>query len=88
VSESGPTYAKGPNNRGKRISEVVLDAGGTTLTSGPTNLIHYTGTGRATVSGLAAGPDGLYFTDLYRDLGATDPSDRGAQVLRIKWVGP
>ena len=88
VTESGPTYANGPTTRGKWITEFVLNAAGTALDSGPTRLIEYTGTGRATVSGLAFGPDGLYFTDLYKDHGATSASDTGAQVLRIKWVGP
>ena len=42
-----------------------------------TTLVEYAGTGRATVVGLAAGPDGLYFTELYRDEGATSPIDAG-----------
>lgn len=86
VTESGPTYASGPQVDGKRVTEFVLDAEGD-LVSGPTTLVEYTGTGRATAAGLAAGPDGLYFTDLYRDLGASGPTDRGAQILRIRWVG-
>ena len=55
VSESGPTYANGPQVNGKRISEFVLDAGGALPRTGPTPLIEYTGTGRATASGLAFG---------------------------------
>ena len=47
-----------------------------------------TGTGRATAVGLTAGPDGLYFSELYRDLGATTASAPGARILRIRWVGP
>ena len=88
VSESGPTYANGPQVNGKRISEFVLDAGGALVGTGPTPLIEYTGTGRATASGLAFGPDGLYFTTLYRDLGAAGPTDSGAQILRIRYVAP
>ena len=38
--------------------------------------------------GLAAGPDGLYFNTLYKDLNVTNPTERGAQVLRVRWVGP
>ena len=45
VSESGPTYAAGPQANGKRIVEFVLDANGNRL-SGPTTLIQYSGTGR------------------------------------------
>ncbi|MGE3107674.1 MAG: PQQ-dependent sugar dehydrogenase [Phycisphaerales bacterium] len=86
VSESGPTWATGPQGNGKRISEFVLDAAGN-LVSGPTPLIEYVGGGKATVVGLTAGPDGLYFTDLYKDLGYASPIDRGANILRVKFVG-
>ena len=30
--------------------------------------VEYNGSGRATAVGLASGPDGLYFTDLYKDI--------------------
>ena len=85
VTESGPTYATGTNPQ-KRVVEFVVGAGGNYV-SGPTALIHYTGTGQATAVGLAAGPDGLYLTDLYKDLGASTPIDAGASVLRIKYRG-
>lgn len=84
VTESGATWATGPGD--KRVVEFVLDAGGA-LVSGPTKLIEYNGSGKASCSGLAAGPDGLYFTDLYKDEGYTSPIDVGANVLRIKYVG-
>lgn len=86
VTESGPTYAGGPQTNGKRISEFVLDAGGA-LVAGPAPFVEYDGAGRATACGLAAGPDGLYFSDLYLDLGAATPVDRGANILRVKFVG-
>jgi glucose/arabinose dehydrogenase len=81
VTESGPTYANGPQNLGKRITEYVLDANGN-LASGPLAFLEYAGRGRATACGLAAGPDGLYMTELYADAGplATTP---GARILRI-----
>ncbi|MGH2407880.1 MAG: PQQ-dependent sugar dehydrogenase [Candidatus Limnocylindrales bacterium] len=82
VAESGPTYATGPQVKGKRISEFVLNAAGA-LVSGPTTLIEYTGTGKGTVAALAAGPDGLYFSDLYKDLGASAATDAGAKIYRI-----
>jgi glucose/arabinose dehydrogenase len=85
VSESGATYATGPQTDGKRVSEFALDSTGARI-SGPTTLVEYTGTGKATAAGLAAGPDGLYFTDLYKDSG-TSATDPGANVLRIRWVG-
>ena len=87
VSESGPTYAEGPQSAGKRIVEFVLDANGNRL-SGPTNLVVYTGAGVATAVGLAAGPDGLYFTELYDDLGANGPTAAGARIFRIRYVNP
>jgi glucose/arabinose dehydrogenase len=87
VSESGPTTATGPQAHGKRISEFILDANGT-LVSGPHPLIEYNGAGQATVVALAAGPDGLYFSDFYKDLDYTSPIDRGANILRIKPKAP
>jgi len=86
VTESGPTWASGPQAKGKRIVEFVLDGLGNRL-SGPTTLVEYNGSGKASASGLAAGPDGLYFTDLYKDLDYDSPIDRGANVLRVKFVG-
>jgi len=50
-------------------------------------LIEYNGVGRATAAGLAAGPDGLYFTDLYKDMDATSPIDAGAKLWRVRYVG-
>jgi glucose/arabinose dehydrogenase len=86
VSESGATYAPGPQDRGKRISEFQLSPDGE-LVAGPTSLVEYAGAGRGTVTALAAGPDGLYFADLYKDFGATAPTDRGASVFRIRYTG-
>ncbi len=86
VAESGPTYATGPQANGKRISEFTLDAGGGLL-SGPTPLIEYAGSGKATVVALTAGPDGLYFSDFYKDADFVSPIDRGASILRVRFVG-
>jgi glucose/arabinose dehydrogenase len=86
VSESGPTWATGPQAHGKRISEFLIDANGQ-IAVGPNTLLNYTGVGKATVAALAAGPDGLYFSELYKDTQYTSPTDRGARVLRIKYVG-
>ncbi len=85
VSLSGPTYAEGPNSKGKRIVEFELDASGDVVT-GPTPFLEYSGQGRATAAGLAAGPDGLYMTELYRD-DAVLPAEAGARILRIRFVG-
>ena len=59
----------GPQARGKRIVEFGISATHQRQ-SGPTPFVEYRGVGRATAVGLAAGPDGLYFTDLYKDLNA------------------
>lgn len=45
------------------------------------------GQGKATIGGIVAGPDGLYFTDLYPDLNFQDPTATGARILRVKYVG-
>src|SRR5690606_5874568 len=66
VSESGTTYAQGPQANGKRLTEFVLDDQGN-LVSGPTPLVEYIGSGRSSVVALAAGPDGLYFSELYEE---------------------
>lgn len=86
VSESGATYSEGPEAHGKRISEFTFDLTGV-LVSGPNPLVEYEGVGRGTAVGLAAGPDGLYFTDLYKDFGGTAATDPGASVFRVRWVG-
>jgi len=83
VAESGPTYATGPQTQGKRIVEFEISPTGA-LISGPTTFVEYTGSGQATAVGVTAGPDGLYFTDLYKDLGASSPIERGANVYRIR----
>jgi len=58
VTESGPTYATGPQELGKRIVEFDPQPGGE-MGGHPHGLVEYTGTGKATAVGLAAGPDGL-----------------------------
>jgi glucose/arabinose dehydrogenase len=85
VSESGPTYATGPQERGKRIVQFQLNASGA-LVAGPTPFVEYVGTGKGSVVGLAAGPDGLYFTELYKDLDAVTPIDAGARVIRVRFA--
>lgn len=87
VSESGPTYATGPQTNGKRLVEFALDANGNRL-SGPTTLVQYTGAGKGTVVGLAAGPDGLYFTELYEDSGINGATAAGARIFRVRYVNP
>ena len=85
ITESGPTYASGTQANGKRITEWVIDSNGD-LAAGPLPFLEYTGTGRSTTVGLCAGPDGLYFTELYADSG-NNPTQMGARVLRVYYEG-
>jgi glucose/arabinose dehydrogenase len=91
VAESGPTYATGPQSRGKRISEFVIGNSTTNgnLVSGPRTLVHYTGNGKGTAVALAAGPGGLFFSDFYVDdpAGGYDPTAAGSNILRVVYVG-
>ncbi len=54
----------------------------------PQPLIEYTGNGKATANGIAAGPDGLYFTDLYKDINPASPIEPGAKLLRVRYGTP
>ena len=92
VTESGPTYATGPQSRGKRISEFVIDGSSTngTLVGTRRTLAHYTGNGKGTAVALAAGPGGLYFSDFYEDdpvNGVFGPTNAGANILRVVYAG-
>ena len=82
VTLSGPTYATGPQANGKRIVRFELDADGTVL-QGPLPFVQYSGAGKSTAVALAAGPDGLYFSELYSDDGAGGPTASGARILRV-----
>jgi len=87
VTESGPTYATGPQVYGKRIVEFDPDPETGEIGGHPHDLVEYTGTGKATAVGLAAGPDGLYFTELYKDQDYSSPIDPGARLFRIRYTG-
>ncbi|WP_212825442.1 sorbosone dehydrogenase family protein [Catellatospora sp. TT07R-123] len=82
VTLSGPTWASGPQSRGKRIVEFEFDKDGSV--EDPKTLIQYTGSGKTSVAGLAPGPDGLYFTGLYPKSG--DATDSGAKIYRVRYV--
>lgn len=90
VSLSGSTYAAGPLQRSKGIVEfpdlTTLGGDGKLLVQ-PSFLVKYNGTGRASGAGLAAGPDGLYFTDLYEDTGVGGATGVGANLYRVRYVG-
>jgi glucose/arabinose dehydrogenase/PKD repeat protein len=86
VTESGPTWAAGDVANGKRIVRFKVDANGD-LVEGPIPFIEYKGLGRATTAGIAAGPDGLYFSELYPDTNMQNPTAAGARILRVRYVG-
>jgi hypothetical protein len=44
-------------------------------------------TGKATVAGIEAGQDGLYFSGLYKDLDIITPIDPGASIYKIVCIG-
>ena len=83
VSESGPTWTAGQTQNGKRIREFAFDDGGKVVSAQP--LLEYSGTGYSTVAALAAGPDGLYFSDLYPEQGS--PIGHSANIYRVSYVG-
>ena len=66
VTLSGNTWTKGPSGQGKRIHEFVIDDQGELVGSGPTTFVEYDGTGYSNTVGLAAGPDGLYFSEFFK----------------------
>lgn len=88
VTESGPTWATGPQENGKRIVEFEPDPETGEIGGHPHTLVEYTGTGKATAAGLAAGPDGLYFTELYKDEGSSSAIEPGARLLRVRYGDP
>ncbi|WP_212841352.1 sorbosone dehydrogenase family protein [Catellatospora sp. IY07-71] len=83
VTTSGPTYATGPQDDGKRIVDFGFNADGSV--TAPKTLVEYNGSGKTTVAGIAAGPDGLYFSGLYADSG-TDPTKSGAKIYRVRYA--
>ena len=83
VSESGPTWVAGTTPFGKRIREFAFNDAGRVTATRP--FAEYTGPGYATVAALAAGPDGLYFSDLFPDEGS--PIEHEAHVYRIRRAG-
>jgi hypothetical protein len=81
VASAGQDYTQGISRTGKRIHYLQVDSAGR-LSAGPYELLRYEGTSRATVIGLAAGWDGLYFTTLYN----TDPAGNAfvnGRLLRV-----
>ncbi|MGL4512381.1 MAG: PQQ-dependent sugar dehydrogenase [Lacipirellulaceae bacterium] len=87
ISESGATYAGGPQAIGKKVTHVTLDAAGA-LVAGPTSFAEYIGGGQSSVVAIAAGPDGVYFSEFYEETGANGPTASGSRLFRIRYVNP
>jgi glucose/arabinose dehydrogenase len=85
VGSVGFTYGIMPWDNGKRIFDVALDAVGNV--EEVTDFVVYEGEGYSTVVGLAFGPDGLYFTDMYGEAGFDDQGNLNAGVYRVRWTG-
>lgn len=90
VTESGPTWGTGPFTNttlknGKRVRLFQFDSSGNVVTN--RRFAEYIGTGKGTAVALAAGEDGLYFSDFYKDQETVDPTARGANIWRLKYVG-
>jgi glucose/arabinose dehydrogenase len=88
VTLTGPTWGTGPQtnlnaSNGKRIQEFVLGASGQVTTQ--RWFLTYVGAGKATCAALAAGPDGLYFSDLYKDRDYQYAIDPGSKVWVVKY---
>ncbi len=88
VTQSGGTFAGGPGSPYyKSITEWIIDANGD-LVSGGRSIAYYNGGGQSSAVAIAAGPDGLYFSDFYREHSPGNPIARGANILRIRYAPP
>jgi glucose/arabinose dehydrogenase len=88
VTQSGATWGSGPSSGGEKIlTEFTINDAGQVL-SGPREVAGYNGVGKSSCSALAAGPDGLYFADLYAELSLDNPIARGASILRLAYRQP
>lgn len=85
VGSVGFTYGVMPWDNGKKIFDVALDDVGNV--EAVEDFLVYVGEGFSTVVGLAFGPDGLYFTDMYGEAGFDDQGGLNAGVYRLRWLG-
>jgi glucose/arabinose dehydrogenase len=88
VTQMGyPLESGAGDTESKVITEWVID-GRDSLVDGARAIAVYDGEGVATASAIAAGPDGIYFADLYSDDPAGGPSSAGASVYRLSYTEP
>ena len=83
VGLAGGPYDLGHLLLTKKIQQFDLDNAGNVVST--STFLDYVGAGRATVIGVAAGPDGLYFTDLFGENGFDQFGQTHANVYRIRW---
>jgi len=76
----GPAAEAGTNTA-KSVLELTLDPETGTLTRIPSRILQYAGDAKATVLGLAEGPDGLYVTDFWGETTGFD--DAKGRILKI-----
>ncbi len=92
VTLSGPTYASGAGTSTRKciteFSDLVTVGPDGKLAVPPRTVARYSGTGRSSVAALAAGPDGLYFSDLYEETGAGGATGAGANIFRLRHFCP
>lgn len=86
VSLSGPTHAAGPQAGAKRIEAFDFAPDGT-IVGVPQVVARYAGVGFSSISGLAFGPDGLYFATLYADSTSSTALTPQATILRLHYTG-
>lgn len=76
----GPAAAVGPN-AGKSIIEFTFNPETGMLARAPEPILRYVGPTKATVLGLAEGPDGLYFTDFWGE--TTGMDDARGRIYKV-----
>ena len=82
VGAFGHTYYQGTSGRGKTIFDFTLDSAGTSVIA-VNEFLTYTGKGFGTVVGVAFGPDGLYFTDIFGEEGFDETGHAYGNIYRI-----
>ncbi len=76
LASYGPPAALGAG-LGKSLLRIQLDDSRKRLAAIPTPIVQYVGEGRATVLGVAEGPDGVYFTDFFGETKAASSEGEG-----------
>lgn len=81
VATSGVPWQPGPGVRGARgIIAIPYDTGASRAAGPPRSLVRFEGSGTQSVTGVALGPDGLYFVPLFPIAGDTTP------ILRVRYA--